>query len=397
MNQPRTIENLVEFGKGEYFLEVNNNVGQRWYFPYKNIKGYLSIFRPSSLAGKIIRSTLPLTKHLAPVHSFLKMKRVRLCMFKEIEEKISHALNHKEWGYAIFCGSPGKHQKATVLVRNKYKILGYCKISDNEEIIKIFKKEKDILDYLYNNNVDMIPKVLLCDKIDGKSDTWLYIQSTKEKQKICSPTIYSKEIYDFIEDIGEKTELTLNYEDTEYSIAIDSLKNSHLTLFDKTSRNTLLRAINEVESKLKKGKNRYTFAHGDFTPWNCFVVDYKLFAFDFEYSQKTYPQYYDLLHFFTQSEIYDKSRNEEQIYEEYKEMKKRIFNRYIPVEECDFYYKCYLLGIIEFYLKRDNGALNNRIEHCFRIWIGLIDRIDNEEKINNQQTYQQNQRGGFLS
>src|SRR5690606_7709614 len=38
-------------------------------------------------------------------------------------------------------------------------------------------------------------------------------------------------------------------------------------------------------------------SHGDFTPWNTFFVDGKLYVFDWEYADRGYPAGYDAIHF----------------------------------------------------------------------------------------------------
>ena len=63
-----------------------------------------------------------------------------------------------------------------------------------------------------------------------------------------------------------------------------------------------------------------------------------------------------------------------------------IFDKYVTNKDfiqsqicnSDFYYTCYLLTVMAFYLKRDNGFLNERIKSCFKIWIELIKKINYE-------------------
>jgi thiamine kinase-like enzyme len=40
-----------------------------------------------------------------------------------------------------------------------------------------------------------------------------------------------------------------------------------------------------------------TLAHGDFTPWNTFLMGERLYVFDWEYAQPAYPLAYDAVHF----------------------------------------------------------------------------------------------------
>ena len=377
MNQTITVEDIAEFGKGEYFLEVNNNVGQNWYFPYKNIRKYRSIFRPSSLAGKLAYQVMPFIKHLRYILPYLKMRRVRLKLKESITEKIKDSLQGQNFTFAIFCGSPGKHQKLTLMIRVKERIAGYCKISDNPQVVNIFRKEKDALIYLNNRNVRMLPKVLMLCKADDTSNIWMYMQSTEQEDNTTYPTINNKEIFDYILDIQEKCISTTKYRDTEYYNDMCRLKELYPLHLDSETGTILKRCIDEIEDELGKERALFTFAHGDFTPWNSFLTSKGVFAFDFEYCRMTYPFFYDVFHFYTQSCIYDRNMECKAIYKEYITLKRETLSKYIETDKCDFYYKCYLLGIIGFYLSRDNGILNKRLEECFKIWIGLINNITN--------------------
>ncbi len=377
MSQVIAAEDIAVFGKGEYFLEVNNSVGQKWYLPYKNIRKYRSMFRPSSFAGKLAYHALPFIKHARFILPYLKMRRVRLELKESITEKIADSLHGQNFTFAIFCGSPGRHQKLTLMIRTEGRIAGYCKISDNPDVVDIFRREKDALLYLGKMNVGMVPRVMMFCRTDEVSDTWMYMQSTGQEENAVYPTINNKEIFDYIADIQKKCISTDTYHDTEYFNDICRLKGLYPSHLDSKACAILKLCIDEIETELEKGKGLFTFAHGDFTPWNCFLTSRGVFAFDFEYCRMQYPVLYDIFHFFTQSCIYDRNMNCETIYKEYRALKTKTLSRYIETEECDFYYRCYLLGIIGFYLSRDNGILNKRLEECFKIWIGLINNITN--------------------
>jgi thiamine kinase-like enzyme len=62
----------------------------------------------------------------------------------------------------------------------------------------------------------------------------------------------------------------------------------------------------------------FHFAHGDFTPWNMIVRDSQIGLFDFEYSLRSAPAGFDLIHYQLRklSLVDRKSPNE--IYKEYK-------------------------------------------------------------------------------
>jgi hypothetical protein len=109
--------------------------------------------------------------------------------------------------------------------------------------------------------------------------------------------------------------------------------------------------------------------HGDFTPWNMFFERGQLFVFDFEYAQMTYPPYLDWFHFFTQCCIFEKHLTTNEIYNAYQIRKQEVSGYLINP---DFYYLCYLLGILSLYLDRDKENPGKDVKHNLEIWISLI-------------------------
>lgn len=264
------------------------------------------------------------------------------------------------------------------MLREGKNILGYCKISDKQPVIDLFRREKATLDFLQEKNIDSVPQILFCNSISIDSKTWLHLQTTKQKDNAITPTMYNKEVIDFIIDIKEKTSVELNYKDSEFYNAMRRLERIYPQFIDKDSHIAVSQCIRQIDEFYNSNKRCYTLAHGDFTPWNSIISNNKLFAFDFEYSHKSYPLFYDFFHFFTQSCIYDKNWDEDKIVKEYKKIKETILHKYITEDLCNIYYKCYLAGITEFYLTRDNGFLNSKIKECVTLWTNIIKRLNNE-------------------
>lgn len=57
--------------------------------------------------------------------------------------------------------------------------------------------------------------------------------------------------------------------------------------------------LNAGIARIKPGIEavRVGLAHGDFTPWNTFLIGQQLYVFDWEYAQEDYPLGYDMVHF----------------------------------------------------------------------------------------------------
>ena len=364
----------IDVKKGIDFLCLKNSVGQEWLFPVKNTYRFLSLYFPSSIKGKIVRFLLPLCAFLPFLRKICRIEKEKFCLPKELDSCIKKVFNLDSYEFAVFGGSPCAHQKMTLMIMKDNRYLGYCKLSDNKEMFEIFRHESEVLNLLKNKGVDSIPSVLFCDEL--KNGLFVFVQTTERAGLVRKAMFGDKEVFSFLNEVKSLTSQKMDYLETDFCKTLKLLKSNVCLLGDK--KDDVLRVIDRVEEYLVKNKYEYCVYHGDFTPWNSFIVNDRLFVFDFEYSQKSYPIFLDFFHFFTQTHIYDNYMSKEDIWNEYvkrrDEMKEYILN-------VDFYYSCYLLGIMSFYLFRDNGFLNERLRQCFETWLFLLFNIEKNYEI----------------
>lgn len=366
------LNHILSIGKGEKYLILCNTVGQQWLFPFENPKLGLSLFQPSSFIGKLVLKTLPFLKRLPWILKRMNISTQKIEFTNSFLDKIKEYFDVTSVQLSIFCGSPGKHMKPTILIVSQDNYLGYCKLSDNPDVIEIFKKEQLSLDYLAQKGVQNIPTIKCCLPMTDNSRIWLFVQTTQRNKHATIAKHDSKELYVFIEEMRRCSKIKIDFHESDYFKCLRRLKGLLSIIQDTPYYDIVDKSIRIVESYLNKTEVAYSAYHGDLTPWNSFIVDGHLYAFDFEYFQKTYPPYADFYHFFTQEYIYNKYACGEKIYSEFLRLKT---NKYITWENSDLWYVCYLLCIMEFYLSRDKGFLNDRIVQCFNIWGALIYKL----------------------
>jgi thiamine kinase-like enzyme len=173
----------------------------------------------------------------------------------------------------------------------------------------------------------------------------------------------------FLKELHEKTQQECSFENTNFAKSIDYLA-THTGLLGKNDVPYILEAITKVKAYFAQSERvNFSVYHGDFTPWNMFFEQGKLFVFDWEYAQMTYPPHLDSFHFFTQCCIFEQHLKSEEIYKLYTQRNPKLINY---IENPDFYYICYLLDIISFYLKRNDDKKHNSINTSMAIWLKLI-------------------------
>ena len=364
---------IFQSEKGTPFWIIYNTVGQHWIFPQSHTKRFLSLFQPSSMKGKVVSKILPYLRFMPFIASKINAQAITISLHSSIEKAICKSFGITDFEYGVFCGSPGRHQKITIMINQGKKCLGYCKVTDNPEVFAIFQKESADLLYLKTKGVSCIPEILFVNEIKDLPGVFLLVQTTKREGIVRTAAINDSYIFDFVVRMHNLTKNKMSYAESDFAQSVHVLK-SYIDLFKAEEKYAILHAISDVEKELSN-LFYYSAYHGDFTPWNCYIVDKELFVFDFEYFQRHTIPYLDYFHFFTQSCIYNKYMEADSIFEEYLKNRELI---HIKIDNVDFYYTCYLLNIMSFYLERDKGFLNERIESCFKIWIKLIRLINYE-------------------
>lgn len=245
--------------------------------------------------------------------------------------------------------------------------------------MELFHNESKSLAYLHDKGINSIPTSLFCGNLPFSQQTCAFVQTTCRERNVQIATYTNQKLYDFVKEVNAKTKVSIPFCESDFSKSLDKLKQHLFLLEDKNMQNTLRNGIKAVNSNQNSFKY-FCASHGDLTPWNSFIIHDMFFAFDLEYFKYSYTPFYDFFHFFTQEMLYNYYANAEQIYKKYKDLQLHIFENQ---ENINLYYLSYLLMIIEFYLNRDRGILNDRINKCINIWCSLIKYILEDVSKNN--------------
>ena len=372
MNQTdKILSYILNENEGDTFYSFSNADGKQWLMPIRNMKTAMNLYQPSGIKGKWMKSLFPYLCRIKPVGKAIHAERRKYALPKDLEDLLCRLFGANKIEFSIFCGTPCVHQKITMQISKGKQILGYCKFSDNEEIINIFQKEKETLDYLREQGIKSIPQCLYCGRMDN--GIGLFVQTTTKSIHSTTTHEWSIREESFLKELNAKTKRKLPFEQTDFYQDLCFLNDyaSGLTDFDISG---IQKGINLVMERFGEHEVVFSFYHADFTPWNMYVEQGQLFVFDFEYAKRTYPPYLDYFHFFTQTAIFEKHLFVDKIGDLYRQDRKKI-NTFF--QDPDFAYLCYLLSIVAHYVKREKGVFQGDVLQNMRLWIGLITRICN--------------------
>jgi thiamine kinase-like enzyme len=365
-NIANLLNKIIDDNHISVFYIIANADDKKWYLPQQNLKTAINLYQPSSWIGKLLKLLFPCLKNSRMLHRLLRIRTVKIDLKQELKQILCSVFEAKDVDFAIFTGTPSNHQKITIQLFQRDKILGYCKISDNKEIAQLFSNEYNLLHRLKEKSVAQIPVSLyLGNLIDT---VHIFVQNTTKTSHSKVLHKWTNLQWSFLTNIKQKTTQTLAFEQTDFCRNIRRLQ-ANLVLFSDTEQTAINSGIQKVLENYKSATVNFSVYHGDFTPWNMFVENGQLFVFDWEYAALTYPPYLDWFHFFTQCCIFEKYFDAYQIYRRYL-IQKNTLSAY--VDNPDFSYLCYLLDIVSRYIERDKGNHTKEMEKSIHIWLQLI-------------------------
>lgn len=360
-----TLDKLLDFSGGEKFYRFGNADGKFWIVPARNMRTAMNLYQPSGRKGKMVKRLLPCLHLFAPVRKVIKAETLHCRLNCELHNLLCKVFDVQKIEFAIFEGTPSVHQKITMQLSQGNRILGYCKLSTNNEIKVLFEKESDILTRLAECGVKNIPQALHCGTL--KSGMHIFVQSTAKSVSSRVIHEWSDLHEDFLSQLHDKTKQRITFEESDYYSTLLSLEKHMDWLPDNIGKETIANAIAAIKQEYCGREVEFSAYHGDFTPWNMFVENDQLFVFDFEYSAMSYPPGLDWYHFFTQTAIFEKNWGADDI------------TAFIENGNCKWIdkllYKIYLLDMASRFTIRENGKVNGEAAKPFKLWGKILESI----------------------
>lgn len=359
------LNNFLDFTGGERFYRFGNSDGKYWIVPARGMRTAMNLYQPSGIKGKMVKTLLPCLHLLAPVRKAIKAETINCRLKSELHSLLCKVFDVQEIGFAIFEGTPSVHRKITMQLSCRGKILGYCKLSDSNDIKALFVKESEMLNVLCNNGVAGIPKALHCGTLSN--GTHVFVQSTEKRASSEVVHEWSALQEEFLVQLHERTKAKVLFEESGYYTTLAMLEEHIDWLPTNIDSSVVAKAIDAVKKRLCGTKLEYSVYHGDFTPWNMFANGRRLFVFDFEYAAPGYPAGIDRYHFFTQTAMFEKHWGASEIIAYMESNAGEWIDRQM--------YAMYLLDVISRFTMREGGKVEGCAATPFGLWGRLLERV----------------------
>lgn len=277
-------------GGSEFGLIAARSNERYWLIPLKprsSALAGLALFQPVSPSASVAKAAAALAIRAGLARIWLR-KRIRLdCAAIKgdwFDQPISDV--------AFFTGTKGPHRKTAIeFISKDGQILGYGKLSREPHIAQFIRNEASTLRQLafLGLTKTLVPKCL--DFSDNGNYSMLVTDSLKTSGSV-SPTQMGKEHREFLIEIAQKTRRK----------ADKDLRNGLISRL----RNVAAGSPSDWQARFQLGIDilqdttntvLVALAHGDFTPWNCFLAGDRLYIFDWEYADTNLPLGYDTVKF----------------------------------------------------------------------------------------------------
>ena len=293
----------------------------------------------------------------------LKIELVKYDLSEELREVVCRVFGVDDFRYSVFCGTPSVHQKITMQVWCGDKILGYVKLTESEEVGRLFEREENFLKEIRNEELGVrnVPFVE-----GGRcGGVFVLIQTTRKTLKSEVVHEWGALQENFLKRLYDVTAREIVWDESDLARALRDLREHVDWLPDGVDGEMVAKRIDDVMGRMEGERVMYGGYHGDFTPWNMFVEKGELFVFDWEYAGRSYPKGLDRYHFWMQTAVFEKHWGVAEL--------KRYINsnegKWIDGEMLEMY----LLDVMSKYVMREGGKV--REFGLFGIWCSLLKEL----------------------
>lgn len=345
------------------FYKIVNADGKCWLMPMRNVRMGLALYQPSGWKGRQLKRWFPYVHWSKVVRKVLNVEVVEHELEADLRSVICSAFGVGGFEYSVFEGTPSVHQKTTIQVWNEERILGYVKVTDSEDVWRLFEREASFLNEMRNEelgirNVPMV-KVVRCGAL------FVLLQTTRKTLRSRAVHEWGALQEDFLKRLYDATAHELAWEESDVAQVLRDLRGHVDWLPRGVDGEMVARHIDAVMERMVGKRVRYGAYHGDFTPWNMFVEGGELFVFDWEYAGRLYPKGLDRYHFWMQTALFEKHWGVEEL----KRYMGSAEGAWIDMEMLEMY----LLDVMSKYVMREGGKVKKL--GLFGVWCGVMDII----------------------
>lgn len=282
-------------GATPYTIIDGRSNARWWILPLLNSQvttSSLALFQPILTSAGVIKWTAATLTRLG-----LGILWARPRLYLSGTPCIGKHFENQALSYAYFTGTDSPHRKVAVQVMKVSGCLqGFAKVTRNPFVRPLLQHEAATITRVSKLALScaIVPKVLFCGEENGTS---LLVTDTLKTSSTKSTTALGPTHITFLRELADKTAVSGQAQTKSYAKLLCHRLNLLRERLSIDWQYRLQRAIDHISSVPEEYLLPASLTHGDFTPWNTFIVDQKLYVFDWEYAEEQGPASNDLTHF----------------------------------------------------------------------------------------------------
>lgn len=261
-----------------------------WLLPLDNRRAAaagLEMLQPVTRAAQLAKAAARGIARAGPL-GWLGRGQLRLSGLPDL----AGALDGRAAHVACFTGTEGPHRKTALQIMTADgEIVGYAKVTGNPLVKRYIENEARQLEAIASMGLTaaMVPKLLEHRQEHGVAR--LVTDTLRKPGHIVSKELRGPHDR-FLAELASKTARRGGAETlAALTSTLDALRPSLSEAWNDRLSKGIARIVPTIDA-LPVG-----LAHGDFTPWNTFIVGDQLYVFDWEYAHPAYPLGFDRVHF----------------------------------------------------------------------------------------------------
>lgn len=198
--------------------------------------------------------------------------------------------------FAYFTGTNSPHRKVAVQIMDRGgNLKGFAKLTRNPQVRPLLAHEAATLKYLKGLDLQAayVPNVLFAGE---HGDSTLLVTDTLKTRQTSTSTQFSAAHRTFLQELAQKTATSTPVYAGDIAGEFRTRFNRIRPCLEETWCQRLDGALRVLEAQ-PVTQLPACLSHGDFTPWNTFMANGRLYVFDWEYAEQARPLSNDIIHF----------------------------------------------------------------------------------------------------
>ena len=344
------------------YYQFYDGAARKWVFGHMFNSIALWFYNPVTIRGRVWKKLIILAPNIIRILSKRLSRNTDISVHNFIDCK--YFFNQSDLHFSLVTVQETVYKKNIIQVYNSSAVLGFIKISGDEQTKNSFDREVFILNLLNSKGVECTPKVLgYVSEIETKETA--FIQSSIYDKKRKALKKLDKLHLDFLNGLYDKVNLGPEY----FVQNIQSLSDRIHGVRSELIKNKvdLKSVLEKCSRRILDTESRFSISHGDFTYWNCYQYDKSLFVYDWEYAEIGMPKYLDLYHYKIQPLIYVKQSSADSIMVSI--LKDDYLSRIDTNRVLMRFYLCYMIIL---YASRTDNDLREDDKRAITTWCELL-------------------------